>query len=45
MPSPFCALLRTKTAYYRTPDGERIFKPDDVDRVLHLSQDAAAGGT
>ena len=29
-PSPgFCALLRTKTAYYRTPDGERIFKPDD----------------
>ena len=29
MPSRFCALLRTKTAYYRTPDGERIFKPDD----------------
>ena len=29
MASPFCALLRTKTAYYRTPDGERIFKPDD----------------
>ena len=28
-PSPFCALLRTKTAYYRTPDGERIFKPDE----------------
>lgn len=32
MPAPsarFCAHLRTKTAYYRTPDGERIFKPDD----------------
>ena len=29
MASPFCALLRTKTAYYRTPDGERIFKPDE----------------
>jgi hypothetical protein len=29
-PSRFCALLRTKTAYYRTPDGERIFKPDDA---------------
>jgi hypothetical protein len=29
MASPFCALLRTKTAYYRTPDGDRIFKPDD----------------
>ena len=29
MPSRFCALLRTKTAYYRTPDGDRIFKPDD----------------
>ena len=30
MASPFCALLRTKTAYYRTPDGERIFKPDEM---------------
>ena len=30
MPSPFCALLRTKTAYYRTPDGDRIFKLDDA---------------
>ena len=29
MPPRFCALLRTKTAYYRTPDGDRIFKPDD----------------
>ena len=24
----FCALLRTKTAYYRNPDGERMFDPD-----------------
>ncbi|MGH7780235.1 MAG: hypothetical protein ACREQR_10455 [Candidatus Binataceae bacterium] len=23
----FCGLLRTKTAYYRTPGGERMFDP------------------
>jgi hypothetical protein len=27
---PLCGLLRTKTAYYRTPDGERIFDPDST---------------
>ncbi|HUY25959.1 MAG TPA: hypothetical protein VMV27_00950 [Candidatus Binataceae bacterium] len=26
----FCGLLRTKTAYYRTPDGERRFDPDST---------------
>ena len=24
----FCLNLRTKTAYFRTPDGERMFDPD-----------------
>jgi hypothetical protein len=24
----FCLYLRTKTAYFRTPDGERIFEPE-----------------
>lgn len=24
----FCLYLRTKTAYFRTPQGERIFEPD-----------------
>lgn len=24
----FCLYLRTKTAYFRTPDGERMFDPD-----------------
>ena len=27
---PLCGLLRTKTAYYRTPVGERIFDPDST---------------
>jgi hypothetical protein len=27
---PLCGLLRTKTAYYRTPDGERMFDPDST---------------
>jgi len=26
----FCGLLRTKTAYYRTPDGVRMFDPDST---------------
>jgi hypothetical protein len=26
----YCRLLRTKTAYYRTPTGERIFEPDST---------------
>jgi hypothetical protein len=26
----FCGLLRTKTAYYRTPDGARMFDPDST---------------
>ncbi len=25
-----CGLLRTKTAYYRTPDGERMFDLDST---------------
>jgi hypothetical protein len=24
----FCLYLRTKTAYFRTPDGERMFDPE-----------------
>ncbi len=24
----YCALLRTKTGYYRSPDGERLIDPD-----------------
>lgn len=24
----FCLYLRTKSAYFRTPDGERIFEPE-----------------
>jgi hypothetical protein len=24
----FCLYLRTKTAYFRTPDGERMFNPE-----------------
>jgi hypothetical protein len=27
---PLCGLLRTKTAYYRTPDGERMFHRDST---------------
>jgi hypothetical protein len=26
----YCAMLRTKTAYYRTPEGERIFDPEST---------------
>ena len=24
----FCGMLRTKTAYWRTPEGERLFDPE-----------------
>ncbi len=26
----FCALLRTKTAYFRSHDGERLFNPEST---------------
>jgi hypothetical protein len=26
----YCLLLRTKTAYYRTPTGERMFHPEST---------------
>ena len=29
-PQTFCHNLRTKTAYYRNPDGTRMFDPDST---------------
>ncbi len=26
--NPYCLYLRTKTAYFRTPDGRRMFEPE-----------------